>query len=221
MTLLVYAVTRSEPTADVASQGLDGRPLRTVTAPGGLAAIVSDSSAPPMATEEALLCYEGAVEAVMNQRAVLPVRFGTTVPDEATIAEFLGQRHDQLASALQRVEGAVEIGVRANWPPDDAASRPDGTGRGTAYLRRRLEQRRRAQRLAEAIDEALSPLARDRACRVLPRPQTPMWGAYLVDRDRVDAFTSACDRLHDAHEDAEIVWTGPWPPYSFAGGEDR
>ena len=40
--------------------------------------------------------------------------------------------------------------------------------------------------------------------------------SYLVARDEVDDFVSAAQRLADAANE-QLVRTGPWPPYSFAG----
>ena len=39
--------------------------------------------------------------------------------------------------------------------------------------------------------------------------------AYLVERERVDLFCEAVDRVQRAHPDLALLLTGPWPPYSF------
>jgi hypothetical protein len=52
--------------------------------------------------------------------------------------------------------------------------------------------------------------------KVLPSPSIPFAGAYLVDRERTDRFFELARELGGSLEDADLVCTGPWPPYSFA-----
>jgi hypothetical protein len=42
--------------------------------------------------------------------------------------------------------------------------------------------------------------------------------AYLVDRVAVEAFVDVVRRLQETHSELDVLCTGPWPPYSFAGG---
>src|ERR687886_724519 len=50
-------------------------------------------------------------------------------------------------------------------------------------------------------------------------PNAPLSAAYLVDEDHVDAFRARIATLGRDIGDADIVCTGPWPPYSFTGGQ--
>ena len=61
----------------------------------------------------------------MEQRALLPVRFGTLVADDAAAAAAVAGRGEALAGALRRVRGAVELSVRAVAPdePGDGRAR--------------------------------------------------------------------------------------------------
>jgi hypothetical protein len=79
----------------------------------------------------------------------------------------------------------------------------------------RLGERQHARQLAAEIDAAVGNLARDRT----RRPHSLNTLAYLVDHDQLDEFLRRLDQLNDA----EITWTGPWPPYSFTtpAGEAR
>jgi hypothetical protein len=42
--------------------------------------------------------------------------------------------------------------------------------------------------------------------------------AYLVERSEVGALRETVDRFAATHPDVSVVCTGPWAPYSFAGG---
>src|SRR3954451_3815297 len=108
--LYAYAITwRGEP-PPVA--GLDGAALRAVgDAP---AAIVSDQAELPLRAEpEDLWAHEAVVEAAMEQGPVLPLRAGTSFQGEARLVEVLRARAPEFKRSLRRVEGAVELGIRA------------------------------------------------------------------------------------------------------------
>jgi hypothetical protein len=220
MTLLLYAIADAGHVMSPGLSGLDGHPLRSV-ARGDLAAVVSECRAGPTVTPDALLRFEQAVEGLMGDRTVLPARFGTTLPDEDAAAQLLVSRHDQFADSLRRVAGAVELGVRAGWSDDDAVSgRPSGPDAGAQYLLGRLERRHRARQLSDEIDAAVGDLARDSSRRILARTESPVAAAYLVPRPRVDEFLARCHSLKDTIAGANLVCTGPWPPYSFVTREE-
>jgi hypothetical protein len=191
-------------------------------------AVVSDhENLPPQPGEEELWRHERVVEELMERSTVLPMRFGSTAADDAELQAILDERRPEFESLLERLRGAVELGVRAQLPavvkePEGAAAVAGGTGGpGSAYLLERLDRRRRAADAVARIHEPLSMLAR----RSMQRPGglSPhiFKGAYLVDRDRVDAFRARVDELGSEVDGARIACTGPWPPYSFSLGEPQ
>jgi hypothetical protein len=198
----LYAVTDhpTPPLPDVAPLQLaPSRDLAAVYAPAGDGKV----------SAEALWRHEEVVEALMRDRDLLPVRFGTRLPDEAAAARVVADRRDALAEALQRVRGAVELAVRVVPAAIEEREPPAG---GAAYLR----ERRAAADAAAAIHEPLSRLARASAKRPSPVHGEVLRAAYLVDRDAVDGFRGAVADLQHEHPRLRILCTGPWPPYSFA-----
>ena len=179
-------------------------PLRAVDCDG-----VSVVCAPAREGEpdaDALWDREALLERLMEDRDLLPMRFGTVVADERAAAEAIAPRSAALAAALERVRGAVELSVRA------IAHRPEAPADGGEYLRERVA----AERVARALHEPLAALARDSA--VLDGPEA-LRAAYLVDRGEVGAFVERFCALQREHRELAIVCTGPWPPYSFTGGD--
>jgi hypothetical protein len=205
----LYAITDypGPPLPDVA-------PLRAVRI-DGLAAVC----APARETEaspETLWRHEEVVEALMADRDLLPARYGTRLEDEAAVARAVEDRRDELAAALDRVRGAIELSVRvaaAGMRPGSVA--PAEASRGAEYLRVRARAEASHLRTASAVHEPLSALSRASVVG-RPRPGELFRAAYLVERDAVDRFTAAVARLQDASAGLSILCTGPWPPYSFA-----
>ena len=183
-------------------------PLRAVRS-DGLTALCAPAEQREL-TPEVLWRHEEVVEALMEHRDVLPVRFGTLVPDEQAAVRALEERRDELAASLERVRGAVELAVRAHPGGADAQAPDDSQGQsGLGYMRAKA----RSVEAARLLHEPLASIARDSV--VAPGPEL-LRAAYLVDRGAVDGFVALVGRLQGAHPGIDILCTGPWPPYSFA-----
>jgi hypothetical protein len=224
----LYAITEPRPELP-AEPGFEGAPLRTIEGER-VTAVVSDLGERVEPSESTLWEHESVVEALMGGGALLPMRFGSALADDEAVRRMLRERESQLASGLERVRGAVELGVRALWEAGDeadedpgleaeAASEPGAGGAGTAYLMRRLDRSRSSEALAEQIHAPLERLARASAQRLVTVPRAVFTGAYLVEEARVEDFRAAAEDLDERIDAAAILCTGPWPPYSFAPAE--
>jgi hypothetical protein len=183
-------------------------PLRAVRC-NGLTALCAPAEPPQRElTADALWRREELVEALMAERDLLPVRFGTLVSDERAAARAVAERHDELVARLDRVRGAVELAVRAHPRAPEREVAP-GADSGRDYMRAKA---RRAE-VARLLHEPLAFVARDSV--VQPGPEL-LRAAYLVDRADVESFLALVRRLQEAHEGLDVLCTGPWPPYSFA-----
>src|SRR4051794_32732643 len=179
-------------------QGLDGAPLRTVG--DDVVAIVSEHDELALRAEpEDLWAHEAVVEAAMEEGPILPMRLGTSFADEAELLNALRGRGREFRRALDRVEGAVELGIRAavDLEPSDNDRPVKGGGLGTAYMLSRLERVRSAERVAAAIHEPLAALARKSSWRVEAGEPPRLSAAYLVDRSNVDDFKERVAALED------------------------
>jgi hypothetical protein len=235
--LYVYAITDSAGPVVAGENGLDERPLETC-ALETIAAVftrhASDASIPP--TPENAWRHERVVEWLMRDRAVLPMRFGTTFFDETKLRAALRPHERELTTGLRRLSGCVELGVRVLWEPapsgppapappplpGEPASAGAAPQSGRAYMMARLgeEKRRRdelerAERLVDEIHAPLAALAVDTTRRVLTTPQTLLVAAYLVRRDQTESFRRRVEEVGAAHPALRMVCTGPWPPYHF------
>lgn len=225
---MVYAYAVTEIEAPVpALLGLADGALRAI-ADGSLAVVASDLDPPVKATEEALWRHEGVVEELMRRGPVMPMRFGSLLPDDDAARATLRERGQELSACLTRVRGAVELGVRALWEPAEtgASSTSEASplpqtrdGAGTTYLMQRLGESRRSQTLADDIHTPLAAVARLSTRRLLATPRLLLSGAYLVEETAVDDFRARVDELDERLDGVALICTGPWPPYSFAPPE--
>ncbi len=238
--LYLYAITDRPEAPMPAEPGLanvfpTGLPYRDIAA---VASPLSTARVSP--TEDNLWRHEAIVEALMADRAVLPVRFGTVLAGEAAVQAVLTAHYADFAADLDRVRGRVELGLRVLWedeqmgrgaqehrsegdsPLHPRPSAPPLSGSGRSYLLGRLEEerrvrawRRQAETLAAELHTPLAQLAAENTQRVLVTPRLLLTAAYLVERDQVGAFRQEVEGLSAAYPALCLLCTGPWPPYSF------
>jgi Gas vesicle synthesis protein GvpL/GvpF len=200
----LYAVTDrpGEPLPDLA-------PLDALVS--GDLAVVYGPAADTELSGEALWRHEEVVEALMEGRDVLPFRYGTRCADAAAATRAVAARQEELAAALERIRGAVELSVRVLLI-DVGEARPKAAA---DYVAGKTREAARARAVLQSIHEPLS--GRARVSRQTPSgaPGEPLRAAYLVDREEVDAFAAQVAALQARHPDLRLLCTGPWPPYSF------
>jgi hypothetical protein len=189
--------------------GLDDAPLELVHV-AGLDLVVSRAEPAGEISREALLRHAEVVEELMHaSEAVLPAQLGRAFRDGAELEAIVREQAPRLTRALRDVRGCVEFGLRAI--PDEeeveAAS-------GAEYMRARLGEMQRQDRLVADLHEPLDALAR---ASTLHRRDGELNAAYLVAAEDVEAFREAVVRI-EAAPGVTVVCTGPWPPYSFAEG---
>ena len=100
--------------------GLEGARLETISYVG-IAAVVSPLRATSFdqlkkeAVKEFILKHQEVNSRIFSTRTVVPVRFGTIADDPVQVKEQLQKIYLQVKAGLKRLEGKVELVVRASW----------------------------------------------------------------------------------------------------------
>jgi Gas vesicle synthesis protein GvpL/GvpF len=224
--IYLYAITQDLELDELGGlSGLGTAPLDAATVEG-LTAVFNEVSSDVVRVDETTLWrHERVIEALMQRRPVLPVRFGTTFSDPGALSTALTDRRPALKASLEQVAGKVELGVRAireGAHDDDPAASEATPATGRDYILNRVREHRRreagaaeARRTLEPLHHELERLSTDARTRWSVSPETLLAAAYLVDEDRVEDFRSAVDRAEKKTRDVRIFCTGPWPPYNF------
>ncbi|MCG5435999.1 GvpL/GvpF family gas vesicle protein [Micromonospora foliorum] len=241
----LHGVVRDvEPATLAGIAGMDGGPVRAVSA-AGLVAVVS---AAPMDEygeeplrrnledlvwlERAARAHHAVVETLARQGPVVPARLATVHSGDDGVAASLAARRAELVATLDRLTGRGEWGVKGYLVPGAASVNAEAAsagGVGTAYLRRRRaqltareEHQQVASAAADAVHAALCEVAvagrrhapQDRRLSGAPTPMV-LNGAYLVDVSALSRFTDLLGSLGGRHPGVRLELTGPWPAYSF------
>ena len=241
---LYCVVPATDPIPALSSPALDGGPVRAVRYQelAGLAHVCPPE--PYQGSEEEVRRWIVAHDAVVQEAweragSVLPVSFDVIVRGdgnrnaEASLVGWLEEHYEELRAHLQALEERAEVGVQILWDLEtlatsmvigaEAAGAP---ARGHAYFARQQLRRQLREQLGARAEvdsrryfEHLAALA-DEVQVNKPRPvkgrQMVLNLSLLVTRaaiSRVGEYLEGVSR----EPGVEVRFTGPWPPYSFAG----
>jgi gas vesicle protein GvpL/GvpF len=226
----VYGITW----ADAAPSGGEGIAEAVVqrVEHGELAAIVSPlASADVRARRRDLLRHAEVLQQAFARSAVVPLGFGTVfASDDDVVSDLLEPRYEELVELLHRLDGLVELTVRALYDesavlagivagePRIAALRgssnpADQVALGEAVAHALAERRARE---ADEIVASLSSLAREVSIEERVAEYEVLRGAFLVERNAVDAFDAEAEKLAGRYDGSiRFKLTGPLPPHHF------
>ncbi|HZS41924.1 MAG TPA: GvpL/GvpF family gas vesicle protein [Polyangia bacterium] len=183
---------------------------------GGVYAVVAAREKEITIDETAVREHDAAVREIEARvGAILPVRFGTAVRDDAELESLIAPRAKLLADALALVAGRAQMTVRLFSDERAAAgagAQPSAGASGTQYL----EERARAAKMPE-LDFARAALGKwIQAERVERHATPPLVGSayHLVARADVEAYAAAARQIAAAK--FRVAVSGPFPPYAFA-----
>ena len=191
---------------------------------------------------EVAVGHEAVVEHFARARGatVLPMKLFTMFSSFDKAAAGMRERRSAIESALRRVAGCEEWGIRISRAsatarrrtrqPPSAARAAAGPVTGAAFLAARRDARE-TDRAAHAAQmeaagqafDALARLSRDsrlREGRAEPGSNPPLLeGAFLVTAKSRSRFKTAVRRQAAvcAAAGAHVTLTGPWPAYNFVG----
>ncbi|WP_371668294.1 GvpL/GvpF family gas vesicle protein [Streptomyces sp. NBC_00289] len=236
MSTYVYAITAaSHPSLPDGMDGVGTPPCPVrILKEGELAAVVSDAPEGLRPKRKDLLAHQNVLSEAGADGCVLPMRFGSVAPDDASVTGVLAERAEHYKERLATLDGKVEYNIKAVHDEEAVLHRvmsenPEiralteanrQTGGGSYEQKLQLGemvvaavQAREAEDAAE-VRSALETLAD----AVSVGPESSGWLAnlsFLVDRGAAEDFLAAAEQVRAAHPHVDLRVNGPLPPYSF------
>jgi hypothetical protein len=241
--LYVYAIIPTPPGTDTAT-GITPAPngLRAVAA-GPFAAVVGDGpnfQDQVHSREELVLqlaAHQKAIEHIMRTAPVLPVKFGTFLPNAMSIRAILERGAPAFQAAFDRLADCVQVEILIKWDvetifaeiaKEDAITdlkkkwtlhtgAPDDDIRAAIgrQVKQSLDHRRAV--LAASLSEALRAVAVDAITDPAAADQVVLHLVLLMKADAMAALDHCLETLDAAYAGqltCRVV--GPLAPYSFA-----
>jgi hypothetical protein len=221
MSVLVYALS-SPSTTRLSTAGIAGERLRRVRV-GAIEAIVGSVRTIPQPSEENLRRYDRVLSVLWRRtRTLLPVRFGTLMPDIAALEALLDEQQRPFRRRLQKVRNRAQMTIRIVGTSKPKSQSPNPKGQipkpnpeipksGSEYLRGRARETREVQGFSP-VRAAVKRWVR--AERVEKRGGVSSV-YHLVPYRSVPSYLKALESAARAAA-LRVVISGPWPPYAFA-----
>ncbi|MFJ9033046.1 GvpL/GvpF family gas vesicle protein [Streptomyces sp. NPDC102274] len=234
----VYAIVRAGQRAPAELSGVGSPPLPLrVLVEGRLGAVVSDAPPKLRARRRDLLAHQDVLLWLTGSGPTLPMRFGMVAPDEEAVRSELTAAEHRHHTVLKRLDGRVEVNVKAFVPSDALAPlvQEDKNIQRLHEAARRHPGYEANLRLGEAVATALSRRAAEAGQRAVQEltplahavaagPQVPgcvLNTSFLIDSAADGRFRAAAQDFAALRQDrVELRVAGPLPCYSFveAGG---
>ena len=217
--------------------GAQGAELTTICF-DDIAAVVSDSPIMkyPLSRDN-LIAHEKAIEEVMKEYEVLPVRFSTIAENEEKIAKILEKEHDRFEELLKTMAGKTELSVIAIFKEDviykdimekyrdirafkeRIAGLPPEKNRGPLMeIGRRVEAALQKEREIhkEEILDTLTAMSCDVKVNDNYGEMMIIKAAFLVERRREEEFDRKVNELAEKYAGKiRFKYVGTLPPFNF------
>jgi hypothetical protein len=235
----IYAIVENASRGDYAMAGIDANPIEFISG-RDVTSVVSAIGHDRIRPERRhLAAHRDVLRRLMAQeRAVLPICFGTIASGPDEVRAMLTRNRAALAQQLKRVNGKVEMGLRGVWEvgnifdyfvtvkPELRAARDRVFGRhGQPSQDEQIELGRVFEHLLEEERELHSRTVEevlDECCAEIQRnpvrdEREVMNLACLIDREGQARFEAAVFTAA-GHFDNNFAfdYSGPWAPHSFA-----
>ena len=200
----VYCVIRSEDALRFGAVGLGTVPAEVSTVHyKDIAAVVSDTPIEVFdATRENVLAHERVNEAVMRDHTVIPMSFGTVFKTRDDIIELLRGAYSAFIDVLLKMEDKVEFGLKVLWERDEVVKQIEREDDDVRQLKSEIFESLRDVAVASRANKPIGD-------------KMIMNAAFLVSRDREQAFDAKVKAVGAKYAPLTFRYTGPWPPYNF------
>ncbi len=239
----IYAIIPDRGPLTLAATGLDETPVYCI-GDGRVAAVVSDLKTPRIRPQRRnMAAHQGVLRALLEQVTPLPAAFGLVADSEAAIKRILKEQQQAFLEQLNRVDGCVEMGVRAAWDVPNifeffvathedlraqrdslfgggaAVSQDQKISLGAAFEHQLGEDR---EQYTEQVEALLHPVCREIKRNKCRNEREVMNLACLVPRSEVAHFEAAVGRAAAPFDDNYAFdFNGPWAPHNFVELEIR
>jgi hypothetical protein len=237
-----YGVLAAKGRREFGPIGIGGRGDVVYTLPyQDIAAIISHSPIVKYpVTRENTLAHAKVLDTAVEEGAVLPARFCTIGENEELVIEkVLNPRYQEFVDLLKRMEGKVELRVRARWPNLDAIfAEVVEENEDIKSLKETLQTEKDAQRkragmikVGEMIQSALEEKKREEAEELLEalKPLSLEWrenqvygdmnlinAAFLALREKEADFDKKISDLDSTYgKRKQLKYTRSLVPYNF------
>lgn len=234
----VYCLAKDVNSNDAFPPGLGGTKVHHVSFEG-ISALISDVDSDQLAGDvQNAMAHQEVVNAALKfSKSVIPCRFRTLFLDDEKILALLKKHYALLDAQLARLEGKIEVSVQVIFNQRESTrsvstaipETPKAEGQkeslmdGINYLLKKKERfdaikelSEKADRFSREMNQAMSPLWSEVKVQKRSTDKTLLLSlCYLVDQQNLSSFKQVYQKFKRENPSLKLLYTGPWPPYSF------
>lgn len=237
----IYCIIESNHQKDFGPLGIgEGEPELTTVCYNDISAVISSCSVKEfVVSRENTMKHERAIEEVLKEHPVLPVRFSTIANSkEQIVKKVLVPRYEEFKDLLSWMRDKQEIGIRARWVNMDlvfkeileenerikelkeriAAKTPEETYYDRIDLGKMIEAKLKEKKKEEKdrIVDALKEKAEDYKINDVYGDEMILNSAFLVKKEKEeDFFSSVSDLQNEYDERVQLKYVTGSPPFNF------
>lgn len=234
-TRYLYCIIESKKNEEFGEIGINGSKVYAVIYKD-LGAVVSNSlGEDPIEVLSEGITHQKVVEEVMKKFTIIPMSFGQVPKSEEEVKGFLAEHYDELKELFRKIEGKVELGLKASWKMDKIMKEIVNTNdririiqkqinslpeEKSYYLRIELgklvaeELKAHGQALAEKIFDSLKLLAVDAKTNNPLNDKMILNAAFLVPKDKEGHFDKTVNEIEKKYPELTLRYVVS-APYNF------
>jgi hypothetical protein len=235
----IYCVMDSSQPQSFGPLGIGGRgdQLHMVCF-NDISAVVSDAPTKKYrVSRENSLAHEKAIEKVMSEHTVLPVRFATIAEDDEEVQRILQAEYDRFRELLSQMKDKTELGVKAIFKEEViykdilekyedikvlkekiATLAPEKSHYQRMEIGRMVEEALQGEKqiISEDILNTLSPLAVEVKTNDTYGDMMIINAAFLVEKEKEAGFDHQVQELGNKYgEKVNFKYVWSLPPFNF------
>ncbi|NQS89538.1 GvpL/GvpF family gas vesicle protein [Patescibacteria group bacterium] len=235
----IYCIIDSSASQSFGPLGIGGRDDEVYTIPfKDISVVVSNSPIKKYpVSRENTLAHEKAIEEVMKEYTVLPVRYCTITETEEKVKRILEKEYDKFKGLLDGIRGKKELGLKAIFKEEViykdilenygqiralkekvAALPPEKTYYQRMQIGEMVEKalEEKKEKHKEQILDVLEPLADEVKVNYPYGERMILSAAFLVDKAKEAEFDRNIHKLYEEFGDKiKFKYVGTIPPFNF------
>jgi len=234
-TRYLYCIIESKKNEEFGEIGIGGSKVYTISYKD-LSAVISNSIEPKaMEVFKEGITHQKVGEEVMKKYDIIPMGFGQMPKNEEEVKGFLAEHYDELNELFRKIEGKVELGLKASWKMDSIIKEIVNSNDRIRILQKQIsslpeektymlkielgelvaqELKARGEALAEDIFNSLRLLTVDAKTNKPLTDRMILNAAFLVAKDKEGHFDEIVNEIEKKYPELILKYVVT-PPYNF------
>lgn len=232
----VRNITKAGQRSEI-SNGVYTIPYQNISAVVSDSEIVNYSHLPKDVVARHLIRHQQAIEKVMENFPIIPMRLGTFACDEDEVRFILSKAYPLVKGIFNEIFDKIEIDLVATWNDFTSVLKEVGEEKDVKEYKERLlansqtitiddqvkigvmvkkELDRKREKYTEEIQKALRTVSQDFKVHELMDDKMVINTAFLINKNKQRDFDKKVEELNAKFaEELNFRCVGPLPPYSF------